>query len=214
MGQTDLESFRNYRIPGVGGPSPMVAAFWDDLKLTNGGRVYTWYDELNSKFYIQWSRVRTFQNNSQENFQIILCDPGYYLTPTGDGEIIIQYENFNNTYFGEYNSNQIHGDYCTVGIEDHTSMVGLEYTFNNTYHPSAMALGDQTALLITTRGSDIRMEGDLNIDNNRDVFDILLLIDEVLGYSDSVNPYQADINEDGIVNIMDMIGLIQQVMSW
>ena len=214
MGQTDLESFRNYRIPGVGGPSPMVAAFWDDLKLTNGGRVYTWYDELNSKFYIQWSRVRTFQNNSQENFQIILCDPGYYLTPTGDGEIIIQYENFNNTSFGEYNSNQIHGDYCTVGIEDHTSMVGLEYTFNNTYHPSAMALGDQTALLITTRGSDIRMEGDLNIDNNRDVFDILLLIDEVLGYSDSVNPYQADINEDGIVNIMDMIGLIQQVMSW
>ena len=70
MGQTDLESFRNYRIPGVGGPSPMVAAFWDDLKLTNGGRVYTWYDELNSKFYIQWSRVRTFQNNSQEKSHI------------------------------------------------------------------------------------------------------------------------------------------------
>ena len=27
------------QMPGVGGPSPMIAVFWDDLKLTNGGRV-------------------------------------------------------------------------------------------------------------------------------------------------------------------------------
>ena len=32
MGQTNMESFRNYQIPGVGGPSPMIAVFWDDLK--------------------------------------------------------------------------------------------------------------------------------------------------------------------------------------
>ena len=28
MGDSDLESFRNYPIPGAGGPSPMIAAFW------------------------------------------------------------------------------------------------------------------------------------------------------------------------------------------
>ena len=171
MGDTDMESFRNYQVPGVGGPSPMIAVFWDDLKLTNGGRVYTWYDNENHKFYIQWSRVRTYQNNSTENFQVILCDPDFYLTPTGDGEILIQYENFNNTSYGEYSWSQVHGDYCTVGIEDHTMTVGLQYTFNNTYHPAAMALGDETALLITTRGSDIRLEGDLNVDNSMDVFE-------------------------------------------
>ena len=156
MGETDLESFRNYELPGVGGPSPMVAVFWDDLKLTNGGRVYTWHDQQNKKFYVQWSRVRTYQNNSSENFQVVLHDPDYYLTPTGDGGILMQYEDFNNTY-GEYSWSQVHGAYCTVGIEDHSMTVGLQYTFHNSYHPAAMEIEDGTALLITTRGSDIRL---------------------------------------------------------
>ena len=63
MGESSLESFRNYQIPGVGGPPGMIAVFWDDLQLTNNGRVYTWYDANNNKFYIQWYRVRTYQNN-------------------------------------------------------------------------------------------------------------------------------------------------------
>ena len=216
MGDTDMESFRNYQIPGVGGPSPMIAVFWDDLKLTNGGRVYTWYDDENHKFYIQWSRVRTFQNSSTENFQVSLFDPNYYFTPTGDGEIFMQYETFNNTSYGSYSSwgAPIHGDYCTIGIEDHTMKIGLQYTFNNTYHPAAMALGDGTSLFITTRGSDIRLEGDLNIDNSMDIFDILILTDQILGYTNNVNLYVADINGDGMVNIMDMIRLIQRVMQW
>ena len=216
MGDTDLESFRNYQIPGVGGPSPMIAAFWDDLKLTNGGRVYTWYDDENYIFIVQWSRVRTFQNGASENFQVILFDPSYYLTPTGDGEILIQYEDFSNTSYGSYGTwgAPIHGGYCTVGIEDHTMKVGLQYTFNNIYDPAAMVLDDETSILITTRGSEIRLEGDLNIDNSMDIFDILLLTDHILGYTNNVNPYVADINGDGVLNIMDMIRLIQRVMQW
>ena len=38
MGETELESFRNYELPGVGGPSKMIAVFWDDLKTSNGGK--------------------------------------------------------------------------------------------------------------------------------------------------------------------------------
>ena len=30
MGESTLQSFRNYQIPGVGGPSKMIAVFWDD----------------------------------------------------------------------------------------------------------------------------------------------------------------------------------------
>ena len=85
FGGTDLSSFRNYPLPGAGGPAKMVAVFWDDLKLTNSGRVYTWYDSNNKLFIVQWSRVRTFQNNTTETFQIILRDPNYYVTPTNDG---------------------------------------------------------------------------------------------------------------------------------
>ena len=90
FGETELSSFRNYPLPGAGGPGKMVAVFWDDLKTTNSGRVYTWYDEINKLFIVQWSRVRTFQNNTSETFQVILRDPMYYTTPTGDGVYISQ----------------------------------------------------------------------------------------------------------------------------
>ena len=41
-GNDFIPSFRNYSVPGAGGPSPMVAAFWDDLKTGGGGYVYYW----------------------------------------------------------------------------------------------------------------------------------------------------------------------------
>ena len=192
----------------------MIAVFWDDLKLTNQGRVYTWYDDVGKKFYVQWSRVRTYQNNSTETFQAVLLDPSYYTTPTGDGEILLQYMEFNNTSYGSYSWDQIHGNYCTVGIEDHTMTRGLQYTFNDVYPTAAMELGDGTALLITTRGSDIRLEGDLNFDEQVDIFDILLLVDFILGQEGMVNPYFADITGDGMVNIMDMIRLLYIVMGY
>jgi hypothetical protein len=144
----------------------------------------------------------------------MLRDPDYYLTPTNDGEILIQYMDFNNTSNGSYSWNQIHGNYCTVGIEDHTMTVGLQYTFNNGYHDAAMELDDETAILITTRGSDIRLHGDLNMDNSLNIFDILILIDFILQEGQEINPFLADINNDGMVNILDMVGLVQIVMGY
>ena len=214
MGETELESFRNYEMPGVGGPAKMIAVFWDDLKLSNGGRVYTWYDEVDKKFYVEWSRARTYQNNSLETFQAVLYDPSYYVTPTGDGEILMQYETFNNTSYGSYSWDQIHGAYCSVGIEDHTMTRGLQYTFNNTYHPAAMPLNDEKALLITTRGSQMRLEGDLNYDEKVDIYDLMLLVDFNLGFEGEVNPYFGDINGDGMVNVMDLIALIRSIMGY
>ena len=214
MGETNLESFRNYQLPGVGGPAKMIAVFWDDLKLSNGGRVYTWHDEVEKKFYIEWSGVRTYQNNSVETFQAVLYDPSYYVTPTGDGEILLQYETFNNTSYGSYSWDQIHGNYCSVGIEDHTMTRGLQYTFDDTYHPAAMELGDEKALLITTRGSEMRLEGDLNYDEKVDIYDLMLLVDFNLGFEGEVNPYFGDINGDGMVNVMDLIALIQMIMGY
>jgi len=214
FGETTLSSFRNYPLPGAGGPGKMVAVFWDDLKTTNSGRVYTWYDEVNKLYIVQWSRVRTFQNNTSETFQVILRDPMYYTTPTGDGEIMIQYLDFNNNTTGSYSWSQIHGLYCTVGIEDHTMTRGLEYTFNNTYADAAMPLSDGTAILITTRGSEMRLDGDLNTDGMIDVNDLLILIDHIVADQTNFNPYLADINSDGMVNILDMVRLIQIVMGY
>ena len=157
FGETDMTSFRNYTLPGPGGPSPIVAVFWDDLKTTNGGEVYAFHDEQNNSFIIEWSNLRTFLSNTTEAFQIILYNTGNE-TPTGDDEMKLQYKEFNNNSIGDYpvgnyDGAVIHGQYCTVGIENHSGDDGLQYTFNNSYATGARTLTDQSALFITTRGS-------------------------------------------------------------
>jgi ubiquinone biosynthesis protein UbiJ len=77
-----------------------------------------------------------------------------------------------------------------------------------------MELDDEKALLITTRGSEMRLEGDLNYDEKVDIYDLMLLVDFNLGYEGQVNPYFGDINSDGMVNVMDLIALIQMIMGY
>ena len=152
FGSSPLRSFRNYTLPGSGGPAPMLAVFWDDLKTTNGGDVFSYYDTANGRFIIEWSDMRTYDENSVESFQAILYD--VMVPPYGDGEIKLQYKEFNNTTNGNYYS-AIHGAYCTVGIENQWSDTGLEYTFNNEYPLAALPLSDESAVYITTRLAEI-----------------------------------------------------------
>lgn len=149
FGHSVMVSFRNYPVPGAGGPSPMVAAFWDDLETNSGGQVYYEIDAVNGRVIIQWGDMRTHDENDVETFQIILYDT---MTPTGDDEIKIQYKEVNNTTTGNYSSyTPIHGCYSTVGIENHLGTVGLQYSFDNQYPVSAAELSDGLALFITTR---------------------------------------------------------------
>ena len=85
FGDFEMYSFRNYPIPGAGVPSPMVAAFWDDLRTWSGGNVYHY--EADNMVVIQWDDLRTYDNNMDfhETFQIILYSNEYTSeTPTGD----------------------------------------------------------------------------------------------------------------------------------
>ena len=77
-----------------------------------------------------------------------------------------------------------------------------------------MQLSDERSILITTRGSDLRMEGDLNYDQIIDVYDLMLMVDYNLGVEGQVNPYFGDINGDGMVNVMDLIALISMIMGY
>ena len=152
FGETNMESFRNDYLPGPGGPSPMLAVFWDDLTADSGGEIFSYYDNTLNVFIIQWNNVKTYEDNSNESFQAILFDPSYYITPTGDGEILLQYEDFNNTSNGSYGGGTPqHGGYCSIGIEDHTGLIGIEYTFNDEWTRTGNILSDGTSLFISTR---------------------------------------------------------------
>tara|TARA_Y100001970_G_scaffold8767_2_gene10173 strand:+ start:1141 stop:5640 length:4500 start_codon:yes stop_codon:yes gene_type:complete len=178
FGSTDMVSFRNYTLPGPGGPSPIVAVFWDDLKTTNGGEIYSYHDVANDAFIIEWSNLRTFLSNSTESFQVILYNTGNE-TPTGDDEIKLQFKDFNNTSIGDYpvgnyNGPVIHGQYSTVGIENHLGNDGLQYTFNNSYANGARVLTDESALFITTRGSIPYAQPEASYNINEFVFNVPL----------------------------------------
>ena len=135
---TENAEFRNYRLPVPMGPSPMIAPFWDDLATHSGGGIYTWYDRNNHCFVIEWYNLKNGSNgSSMETFQVILYDQSMYPTSLGDGPIKFQYQTFNNV---DMSTGNRHGCYATIGIEDHSGTVGLEYTFNNVYPTAATPL--------------------------------------------------------------------------
>ena len=56
--------------------------------------------------------------------------------------------------------------------------------------------------------------GNLNGDNFVNLFDILMLVDLVLGYANNECSIEsADINDDGTINVLDVIFLLQQVIG-
>ncbi len=212
FGHSNMRSFRNYAIPGAGGPSPMVAAFWDDLKTSGGGQVYYKVQSDNS-VVIEWSDMHTYDQNSPETFEIILYDS---LTPTGDDELLIQYKDFNNTSVGDLEYGGVdHGDYCTVGIENQLGSGGLQYSFNNTYPEAALEISDHTALFITTRQPIALVMGDVNQDGEVNVQDIILVVNHVLLITplDSLEAFVADLDQNGIVNILDVIHMINVILG-
>ncbi|HEX37581.1 MAG TPA: hypothetical protein ENG70_01785 [Candidatus Cloacimonetes bacterium] len=155
-GGSEQASFMNRPIPEAGGPSPMIAAFWDDLTTQSGGRVCYYYNPSSHYYVVEWSRMKNDYNNATETFQVIIYDSAYYPTPTGDSEILVQYKTVNNVNAGYYSGGYIHhGEYATVGLEDPDGISGLEYTFSNNYPTAARILDDEMALLFTTRGAEV-----------------------------------------------------------
>ena len=127
--------------------------------------------------------MRTYDNNgnSRETFEIILYNKELLSpTVTGDSEIKIQYQEFNNTSDGYYpnGGTPTHGCYSTIGIENHMGDTGLQYTFNNAYPEAAERLGNGSAIFITT-GRLPRVNLSIeNVDLSNGLLDIYVNTDE------------------------------------
>jgi hypothetical protein len=131
MGTTYLTSYRNWTIPGAGGPDAMLAVFWDDLRQVSGAAVYQKYDAANHRWIVEWSRLRN-DEGSTETVEAILYDPAHHHTATGDGLIVYQYQTVTN--------NEMPDGYATVGIESPDQSDGVLYTYYNRYPLGAATL--------------------------------------------------------------------------
>ncbi|HPR16663.1 MAG TPA: C25 family cysteine peptidase, partial [Candidatus Cloacimonadota bacterium] len=148
-GGSESRSFMNWSIPGPNGPSPLIAPFWDDLVITNGHVCY-FYDAIQQIFVVEWSHLLNDYNHAEETFQIIIYDNAVYPTATGENQILFQYKTIHNVDQGNYGNYSNHGEYATVGLEDHTCTRGLQYTYSNQYPAAAKTLEDEMAILFTT----------------------------------------------------------------
>jgi hypothetical protein len=149
-GGTEESSYMNWPIPGPLGPSPMIAPFWDDLRM-GSGRVCYYSHPGNEYFVVQWSRLQNDYNGAEETFQLIIYNTMYYPSASGNNDLKFQYKVVNNVDVGDYSGSiASHGEYATVGIEDHTGTRGLQYTYSNLYPTAAAPLVNELALLFTT----------------------------------------------------------------
>ncbi|MBC8312578.1 MAG: hypothetical protein H8E72_09755 [Candidatus Marinimicrobia bacterium] len=219
FGDREMSAFRNYSVPGAGGPSPMVAAFWDDLTTDNGGQVYKLLTD--NYVIIQWNNMRIYEHggtNDVNSFQIILYNEGFTgnIPETGDGEIKIQFKKYRNISDGDYYEyTPLHGDYSTTGIENHLGSVGLEYSFNNQNPTEAMPLSDQTAIFITTSLGYTYTLGDVNQDDELNVLDVVTTVNFILGVLEptAYQQYAGDMNDDDSINILDVVLLVNIILN-
>jgi len=212
LGETGNAEFRNFRLPGAMGPSPMIAPFWDDLATTANSGIYKYYNSTQHYYVIEWyNLVNGKDGSSLETFQVILYDQAYHASSTGDGPILIQYKNFNNV---DSQSGERHGNFCTIGIEDHTGTRGLEYTFNNAYPTAAAPLSNFKALYITTLpqvtpGPSLRLSEVIHYDTNENGFlepgetDYATLVLKNVGDAIATNVNAILSTDDPYVNIIN-----------
>ena len=152
-------NFRNWPITAAQVAPGCLAAFWDDLIMISGGglsgKVYAYYDQIEHRYIIEWNQVQNRDaGNAIETFEIILYDPLYYPTPTGDGVIDFLYQTVNNGG-GEHNS--------TVGIATPWNGDGVEYTYAGQYPPGAVELHNNMAIRFTTQALEGWEPPEINI---------------------------------------------------
>jgi hypothetical protein len=137
---------RNWSLPNTWGGASQVAAFWDNLAPTapGGDGIYAWHDEANHRFIVEWSRLRNYETyiDDFQTFEVVLLDPRYHSTASGNGEILFQYR--------QIVDNDWQRMYSTVGIEDPTEQFGLQYCYCGIYADGAAPLTSGLAIKITT----------------------------------------------------------------
>ena len=143
MGSSTYRFGSNTGIPAAGGPRALIAGFWDDLDPSLYGDIYQYYDGANHRWILEFKDAAHYgASGDRETFQVILLDPLYYPTPTGDGEILVQY------------LNGMAQPGATFGIENYDETVGIQYYFDGLYHEWAVVVTDSFALKYTTYPPD------------------------------------------------------------
>lgn len=139
MGTTTEVDWSNSHIPDADGPPAMIAPFWEDLSPQQLGHVAYYHDAAEHYFVVEFDSVRQYlPTTALETFEVVLYDPTYYPTLTGDGQILFQYNQVSDP------------SQNTVGIENATETIGLEVLYDGDLDSHMAPLEPGLAILFTT----------------------------------------------------------------
>ncbi|UCG29703.1 MAG: T9SS type A sorting domain-containing protein [candidate division WOR-3 bacterium] len=212
MDSTSLADMYNWHIPAAGGPPLLIAPFWDDLDPTatdSSSNVCYWHDAAGHRFVVEYSRIQHIHDPTNptpselQTFEVILYDPQYYPTQTGDGEIVFQYMDITNDD-GWHN-------YATVGIEDHDHVTGIEYTYANLYPAAAAPLSNGRAIKFTTNPPDT-FTGVSEFSTRSEPGNMLSISPNPFKQRANIR-YQLTANRQAALKIYDVAGRVVQDLS-
>ncbi len=151
-GGDQVQSY-NFPLPHFDSVNCMVAPFWDDLHkgYNEPGEIFYYYDPISRNIIIEWDGIGHNEysvNPVNEYFQVVLLNPLYYPTTTGDGELVFQYKSV------------VKKSGITVGIEDDSQEIGLQYVYNNEYDSTASPIIAGTAIKFTTESPLVTVDVD------------------------------------------------------
>jgi hypothetical protein len=139
LGTTTSTDYTNTGIPNVDGPPNMVAVYWRDMYVGTGAQVATYYNTSQHLFVVEWDSVYHYNTaSSRSTYQVVLYDPAYYPTSSGDGVILTQYK--------LVYANNVE----TFGIENQAQTVGIQYGFNGAWHTNAWPVQAGRTITYTT----------------------------------------------------------------
>ena len=148
--QDTITNFQNWPMDrAIGGGVGMLAPLWDQLQLGQNGQVYTYYDDEDSRFIIEWSRLRHKNGGNVDlTFQVILYDHEVWITETGDQSILFQYRSVGDVVGNQGWANEV--PYASVGISSPHGDTGINYLFNNVRPVTSAPIANNRALLFST----------------------------------------------------------------
>jgi hypothetical protein len=137
-GSTVARNWANRLMPTGAAPGNMIAVNWDNLDPGLSGTVWYRYDTAGRRIIVEWDSVAYHDTLGLcETFEVIIYD-STVTTPTRDNEIVFQYKTAN--YYGS----------SSVGIQNNTSLVGVNYLFDSAYHRAAATILAGRAIKFTT----------------------------------------------------------------
>ncbi len=143
--QADMVNARNWQIPSPDGPNYMIAPYWDELFITNPSGIYTYYDQPNGRYIVEWFQARTYNNMTSNTFEVIFYSQEAHPTYTGDTEFLFQYQDANHSAGGQ----AFNLPYWTTGIENGTQTDGIMIAYYSHYYPGAANIVDGRAILFS-----------------------------------------------------------------